>query len=1111
MEYINITNTGFHKGKIHISSSSDDDSCKADNILEVPGYWCTKKRSAPIKEFVIIDYEKPVPVDLIRLTASQKGASVFPSSFRIEGSIDCEEWTLLYSEHNTSLDINSYEIPIPLTVFQYLKLLIVEPAVSGSQYFSEIGLLEAGISGVLDVTASSQSSGNDVKNIFLNDSRLFWESELKGNSFNEFVNIDLGKVSSINRILLASTDEGFPENFHIKASIDDEIWITLFYEKGFDAENNKKYFWDTGIVSARYIRLEAAGTQYLNKKFGVQIAEMAVFSAVVNNGHTHNIGDITPHASVFNAGMVTLARDGESLPGAVVQSSDSRLRDASNVFKGIVRFANHGESFPGLAVQSDDSRLQMASELKSGIVRLAYNRESKANAVVQANDSRLQHAEENSFGIVKICPDGEYKENSVVSGNDQRLQKATTSSHGICLLAPDGGDSQGSVVQGNDRRLKDATRISKGIIRIANDGEETEDAVPSAGDKRLKDATTQSKGIVELAEDGEDKPGVAVQGNDKRLKDATTQSKGIVELAEDGEDKPGVAVQGNDKRLKDATTENKGIVELAEDGEDKPGVAIQANDKRLRDASETAKGIMKFAHDGDISPLSAVQGNDKRLKKATTMASGIVELAEDGEDKPEVVVQGNDKRLKDATTENKGIIELAEDGEDKPGVAVQGNDNRLKDATTESKGIVELAEDGEDKPGVAVQGNDKRLKDASETAKGIMKFAHDGGSDPLSAVQGNDKRLKKATTTTFGIVELAENGEDKEGVAVQGNDKRLKPATEEMPGIVKFSRNGESSSKLAVQADDFRLNNSREPLPHTHEYAPVNHSFNSHSGTIVLRESKNESFKDITPPSDGSSVIYANNTSETGPAIGIAGIAGNNKESSDAYGIVGHSTHVGVRGQSSGKEGSGAGVVGASRFGAGGIFSSEHGFSIIADGSGTLINSYDKSINLMGDGKALLVKGDAEFQGRLVFKINEESPEFPSGLVEFFEVDEAEYISPGDILITSEQGKSLLSKSRKSYSTSVIGVVSGNPCISINNSGKEEKVYPVALAGKVLCKVDARNNPVNPGDLIVASDVAGCGMAGHIDSFDKIGSVIGKALERLEDGVALISVFITHQ
>jgi len=132
-------------------------------------------------------------------------------------------------------------------------------------------------------------------------------------------------------------------------------------------------------------------------------------------------------------------------------------------------------------------------------------------------------------------------------------------------------------------------------------------------------------------------------------------------------------------------------------------------------------------------------------------------------------------------------------------------------------------------------------------------------------------------------------------------------------------------------------------------------------------------------------------------------------------------------------------------------------------------------------------------------------------MVEIFEVDEEEYVSPGDILVVSEAGNSVLSKSRKGYSTSVIGVVSGNPTVIINNSGREKKIYPVALFGKVLCRVDARTTRIKPGDLIVSSDLPGCGMSGNIDSFHKIGSVIGKALDGLDEGMGMIPIFISHR
>ncbi len=1112
MDFIKISEKKIYKGSVTGSSSCENESFTADRILDSTGYWCTKKRTFPVKDFVIVDFGEDVAVDYVKLSSSVNGTSTFPKGYRIEAGFDGKEWQSLFSENDTSLDSPEHEINIPLTVLRFLKVVINEPAVLNGQYYSEIGKIESGLSGIMSVRASSLNEGNSIEKILDGNSQTYWESELKQNSSKEIIDVDLGKVFYVNKVVFASSGDGFPENFTVEISADSEIWTPLFQEKNFSSESGKRYFWETGIAPARFIRIECLSRQLINRSFSVRIAGLEIYSAYVNFGHTHNIGNITPYASVFQAGMVRLARDGESISGAVVQSTDGRLRDATTVFKGVVQLANDGDMSSGLVVQSDDSRLQPATEMKPGIVRLAYNRETNESAVVQSNDSRLQHADENNFGIIRLCPDGEYKEHSVVTGNDKRLQKATVRDYGITRLAEDGVSDPSAVVLSSDRRLKDATTHSKGIVRLAEDGEASDDAAVLSSDRRLKDATTNRKGVVELAEDGEDREAVAVQGNDRRLKDATTESKGIVELAKDGEDRPNTVVQGNDRRLKDASISDRGIVQLAENGEIAFGKAVQGNDKRLRDATETSTGIMKFATDGGNEPFTSVQGNDKRLKDATTTTRGIVELAEDGESREGVAVQGNDKRLRDATTETKGIVQLAEDGESRPGVAIQGNDRRLRDASISDKGIVQLAENGEIASGKAVQSNDRRLKDATETSSGIMKFATDGSTEYLTAVQGSDKRLKNATTISSGIVELAEDGEDREGVAVQGNDRRLREASYERAGIMRIAPDGESMERAVVVSNDRRLYDKREPLPHDHEYASLHHEYGSHTGTIVVREDKSEAFRGITPPSDGSSVIYGKNTSKDGHSIGVAGISGTESEEGKlSYGVLGHGRHVGVRGQAPGSENCGAGVIGVSRFGAGGVFSSEHGYSLIADGSGKTVSELDKNLHLVGDKKALLVEGISDFNGVIRVNGNRDKSEVPGGLVELFEVDEVEYVSPGDILVVSEKGESVLSKSRKKFSRTVIGVVSGNPKIVIDNSGRQEKLYPVVLGGKAMCKVDARNNPINPGDLIVTSDTAGCGMAGKIDSFEKIGTVIGKALDRLEDGVDLIPVFIMHQ
>jgi len=1118
MKPVNVSLRTMRGGAISAFSSQLDDAHPAAAVLEDDGYWSSQKSNSMVPEYITIDYGDIVPVDRVEIDASPAGRVTFPHDFRLELSVDGAVWRVVRSERKYEMeDGPAYRLDLPLALARFIRLYITRPRKTGTKYFSEIGAIRAGIGGAREVSASSHSSYEHAPRLLLESAGAsFWESEVRTGASREHVEIDLGRTLHVNGVWLASAGmipHGFPENYSIEVSADRTVWAPLVEEKFFSAQPATTYFHEAAVTPARYVRVEMSTVLIESRTFGARLAGFAVSAAPFEFTHTHNIGELTPQASIFQAGVVRLARDGDDSLGTVVQASDRRLRDATTVFKGVVRLAEDGDDRPGLAVQSSDSRFKPASELRPGMVRLAYDRESKPGIAVQANDSRLAEATENSYGTVRLCPDGVYSEMSVVRGADSRLKKATTMAHGICRLAADGENNPECVVQGNDRRLRDGTTINKGIVELAEDGEAAEGVAVQGNDRRLKDATTMAKGIVELAEDGEDRENVAVQGNDRRLKDAGDSSKGILRFAKDGEDSPLAAVQGSDRRLKDATTTAKGIVELAEDGENSPLVAVQGSDRRLKDAGDSSKGILRFAKDGEDSPLAAVQGSDRRLKDATTTAKGIVELAEDGEDRECVAVQGSDRRLKDATTTAKGIVELAEDGEDRECVAVQGSDRRLKDAGDSSKGILRFAKDGEDSPLSAVQGSDRRLKNATTTARGIVELAEDGEAAEGVAVQGSDRRLKDATTMAKGIVELAEDGEDAEGVVVQGNDRRLKNATEEAPGLVVLAANGEARRGAVLQSDDVRLSDAREPLPHTHNYAPLVHAYSSHSGAISITEKRSEEFTGVTPPPDASAVVYAKNESPGEGAVGVLGIAAGGREGAPrSWGVLGHGAFSGVRGQSAGTEANGprgCGVLGVSRFGAGGVFASEHSYSLVVDGFGS-IDEYDDTVNLVGNGEALMVRGSSEFHGRVRIHNPSREGSFPVNIVEMFEVDDIDYISPGDILAVSAQGGGRLSRSSGAYMRSVIGIVSGNPTLVVDNTGASRKAYPVALAGKVLCKVDARNRPIRPGDLIVTSETPGCGMAGEMDSLAKIGTVIGKALDGLSDGLGAIPVFVAH-
>jgi hypothetical protein len=69
---------------------------------------------------------------------------------------------------------------------------------------------------------------------------------------------------------------------------------------------------------------------------------------------------------------------------------------------------------------------------------------------------------------------------------------------------------------------------------------------------------------------------------------------------------------------------------------------------------------------------------------------------------------------------------------------------------------------------------------------------------------------------------------------------------------------------------------------------------------------------------------------------------------------------------------------------------------------------------------------------------------------------------------------------------------------------------PVALVGKVYCKVDAQYASIEVGDLLTTSPTRGHAMK-VTDPFKAFGSVIGKALHPLETGQGMIPILIALQ
>ncbi len=109
---------------------------------------------------------------------------------------------------------------------------------------------------------------------------------------------------------------------------------------------------------------------------------------------------------------------------------------------------------------------------------------------------------------------------------------------------------------------------------------------------------------------------------------------------------------------------------------------------------------------------------------------------------------------------------------------------------------------------------------------------------------------------------------------------------------------------------------------------------------------------------------------------------------------------------------------------------------------------------------------------------------------------------PGNLVVLG--GASEITKTSRAFDDQIFGVISTAPGFLLNAKDKlKEFAYPVALKGRVPCLI---NGPVRKGQRIVASDIAGVGMAtDHFDAATIIGRAIGT---KEEDGVGLVEVAV---
>lgn len=131
---------------------------------------------------------------------------------------------------------------------------------------------------------------------------------------------------------------------------------------------------------------------------------------------------------------------------------------------------------------------------------------------------------------------------------------------------------------------------------------------------------------------------------------------------------------------------------------------------------------------------------------------------------------------------------------------------------------------------------------------------------------------------------------------------------------------------------------------------------------------------------------------------------------------------------------------------------------------------------------------------------------------EDFDVENLQVLEPGMVMVIGEENKLL--QCTDAYDKKVAGVLSGagdyKPGIILDRQQSLERRMPLALSGKVFCKVDAQYSSICVGDLLTTSPTPGYAMKA-VEPGKAFGAVIGKALRAFGEGQGMIPILIALQ
>jgi len=212
-----------------------------------------------------------------------------------------------------------------------------------------------------------------------------------------------------------------------------------------------------------------------------------------------------------------------------------------------------------------------------------------------------------------------------------------------------------------------------------------------------------------------------------------------------------------------------------------------------------------------------------------------------------------------------------------------------------------------------------------------------------------------------------------------------------------------------------------------------------------------------------------------------------------------------------GSSNAGYGVAGTSLAGNGVQGGSESGFGVV----GTSGASHGvMGIAFGGDrnGAGVFARGQVAgfFEGDVV--VTGDIQLTGGDYAEDFDVIDSEAADPGTVMTLDELGAVRVSD--QPYDTRAAGVISGaaghKPAVILDRQGPGTDRRPLALMGKVYCKVDASYDSIAVGDLLTTSATPGHAMKAT-NREKAFGTIIGKALMPQSAGRGLIPILIALQ